>query len=129
MVGLVVERDAVCDGDASEGCSMPPVQLLDEATAGRLATTFSVLSDPTRIRIIGALAEGERCVHELADALGLTHSAVSHQLAMLRDMQLVTYTKEGRHVYYALGDAHILDLFQQGLAHVMHTETSSLQRS
>ncbi len=96
------------------------LEILDEATATRLAATFSVLSDPTRIRIISALAARALCVHEIARALRMTHSAVSHQLALLREMHLVTGTKEGRHVTYALDDEHIYDLYSQGLAHIRH---------
>jgi ArsR family transcriptional regulator, lead/cadmium/zinc/bismuth-responsive transcriptional repressor len=125
MVDSVGGWDRTCD-EASDGdCDAQQIALLDEETATRLATTFSVLSDPTRVRIIGALADGVRCVHELSDALGLTHSAVSHQLATLREMHLVTNTKEGRHVYYTLDDEHINDLYRQGLAHVLHAERLS----
>lgn len=94
--------------------------LLDRSTATRLAHTFKALSDPTRVRIISALAECELCVHELAAALEMTHSAVSHQLGTLREMRLVKFHKEGRHVFYALDDDHINDLFRQGLEHISH---------
>jgi len=95
-------------------------QGLDAATANQLAHTFKALSDPTRVRIIALLSHQECCVHDLADALTMTHSAISHQLGKLRDMRLVKFTKRGRHVYYALDDKHIYDLFQQGLAHIQH---------
>jgi len=94
--------------------------MLDETTAGKLAETFRVLSDPTRVRIVSALAEREQCVHELADALGLSHSATSHQLGMMREMRLVVGTKQGRHVVYRLDDDHVSDLFRLGLSHVAH---------
>jgi ArsR family transcriptional regulator, lead/cadmium/zinc/bismuth-responsive transcriptional repressor len=99
------------------GCADAPVVMLDEEAAGILAETFRVLADPTRVRIISALAEGPLCVHELATALDVTHSAVSHQLALLREMRLVSFEKDGRHVIYQLDDDHIRDLFRQGLAH------------
>jgi DNA-binding transcriptional ArsR family regulator len=94
--------------------------LLDRPTAIRLAQTFKALSDPTRVRIISALADCELCVHELAAALEMTHSAVSHQLGTLREMRLVKFRKEGRHVFYALDDDHISDLFHQALEHISH---------
>lgn len=97
-----------------------PVVPLDEPTAAVLAQTFKALSDPTRVRMIAALAQGEMCVHDLAHALDMTQSAVSHQLAKLRDMRLVRFTREGRHIYYTLDDDHICDLFQLGLDHVRH---------
>lgn len=108
-----------CDGTA-EGCCREPVAMLGEALAGALAETFKVLSDPTRVRIISALAVRPLCVHELADALAVTQSAVSHQLAMLREMHLVTFAKDGRRVIYTLDDEHVRDLFEQGLAHIEH---------
>ena len=94
--------------------------MVDGDTAARLAQTFKALSDPTRVRILSALMECELCVHELAAALGMTHSAISHQLATLREMRLVKFRKEGRHVFYALDDEHIHGLFSQGLDHIAH---------
>jgi len=102
-------------------CGEQGVAMLDETTADTLAETFRVLSDSTRVRIISALMERELCVHELSEALLLSHSATSHQLAMLREKRLVATTKQGRHVIYRLDDEHIADLFQQGLAHILHT--------
>lgn len=93
---------------------------LDLATADRLASFFKALSDPTRVRIIGALAAGELCVSDLALDLGMTQSAISHQLRLLRELRLVRSRKEGRQVYYALDDDHIADLYRQGLDHVRH---------
>ena len=87
---------------------------VDEHTAEQLARTFKALSDPTRVRIIAALINRELCVHDLAEALDMSHSAISHQLGTLREMRLVRFTKEGRHVYYALDDDHIHSLFRQG---------------
>lgn len=98
----------------------PAPQGLDEATAQDLAYIFKALSDPTRVRIIALLADEECCVHDLASALAMTQSAISHQLGKLRDMRLVKFSKRGRHVYYTLDDDHIYDLFQQGLAHIQH---------
>jgi DNA-binding transcriptional ArsR family regulator len=94
--------------------------LIDDATAARLADTFKALSDPTRVRIISALLHDELCVYELVEAVGMSQSAVSHQLATLREMRLVRFRKEGRHVFYALDDDHIYDLFRQGLEHISH---------
>ncbi|MGC9347894.1 MAG: ArsR/SmtB family transcription factor [Anaerolineae bacterium] len=95
--------------------------LLDETTAERLAETFKALSDPTRVRLIAALAAGEVCVHDLASLLEMSQSAISHQLATLREMNIVTYTREGRQVYYRLDDDHVRDLFHQALEHTQHT--------
>jgi ArsR family transcriptional regulator len=94
----------------------------DIATVEALADTFRILGDPTRIRIVDALAQGDLCVHELSDRVGISESAVSHQLRLMRTMRIVRGRREGRCVYYTLDDQHILDLFQQGLRHV--TEVS-----
>lgn len=93
---------------------------IDERTAEKLALTFKALADPTRVRIIAALIDNELSVHELAEALEMTHSAISHQLGTLREMRIVHFTKRGRHVFYTLDDDHIHDLFQQGLEHIQH---------
>jgi ArsR family transcriptional regulator, lead/cadmium/zinc/bismuth-responsive transcriptional repressor len=97
-----------------------PITALDEHTAERLARTFKALSDPTRVRIVAALAERELCVNDLAEALGMSQSAISHQLMTLREMRLVRFTKTFRHVFYALDDDHIDSLFRQSLEHIQH---------
>lgn len=94
--------------------------LIDGLEANRLAEVFKALSDPSRVRIISALSQTELCVFDLAATLGMSQSAVSHQLRSLRDLHLVRYRKQGRHVYYQLDDEHIRDLFQRGLEHVEH---------
>lgn len=95
-------------------------RLVDDSTAVGLAETFQALSDPNRVRLISALIDGELCVCDLAALLGMTQSAVSHQLRLLRNLRLVKFRKEGRVVFYALDDEHIRDLFQRGLEHYQH---------
>ena len=90
----------------------------DDATAVRLALTFGALSDRTRVKIIHALAQAELCVCDLSAILGLSQSATSHQLSLLRGLRLVKNRREGRMVFYSLDDSHILTLFRQGLEHV-----------
>lgn len=94
--------------------------LLDGITATHVAELFKALSDPTRVRIIGLLANTELCVGDLCLVLGMTQPAVSHQLRLLRNLHIVRARKEGRHVFYTLDDDHIRDLFEQGLAHSQH---------
>ena len=94
--------------------------LLKEYTSTHLADLFSALSDPTRLRIISVLLDGEMNVGDIAGQLGMTESAVSHQLRGLRQMQLVRSRKEGRQVYYALDDDHVAKLYSMGLDHVEH---------
>ena len=93
---------------------------LGEEKYQKLAETFKNLGDPTRVKIIHALAQTELCVCDLAKLLMMTQSAISHQLRILRNNRLVKYRKEGRAVFYSLDDDHILFLFKQGLAHVLH---------
>ena len=83
-----------------------------------LAETFSALSDPTRVRIISALGGQELCVFDLARLLGLTGSAISHQLRLLRGQRLVKYRKEGKIAYYSLDDDHIRNLLEECIKHV-----------
>jgi DNA-binding transcriptional ArsR family regulator len=93
--------------------------ILDEQTASRLAELFRALSDPSRVRIISALSSKELNVGTLAEAVGLSESAVSHQLRGLRQMRLVRARKKGRQVFYELDDEHIFDLYRRGLDHVL----------
>ncbi len=94
-------------------------QALDEPTATQLAELFAVFGDPSRVRLISVLAAGEQNVSTLAEAVGLSTSAVSHQLRTLRQLRLVAARKEGRQVYYAL-DEHVAHLYRFGLDHIRH---------
>ncbi len=98
---------------------MPPA-LPDPQTAHQLAELFRALSDPSRVRIIAALLEGETNVRSLAEIVGISESAVSHQLRTLRQMRLVRARRQGREVFYALDDEHVADLFRRSLDHVLH---------
>lgn len=86
-----------------------------------LAETFRALGDPTRVRMLDALSHGELCVCDLAALVGMSESAVSHQLRLLRNLRLVKPRRDGRMVFYALDDRHIITLFRQGLRHVQET--------
>lgn len=88
--------------------------------ASDLANLFDALSDQTRILIISALLDGEVGVGELVERLGLTKSAISHQLRGLRDKRLIRTRKQGRNVFVCLDDDHVVELFQRGLDHVLH---------
>jgi ArsR family transcriptional regulator len=91
----------------------------------RLAELFAAMGDPTRVRLIYALAQRELCVCDLAAVLGLSVSAVSHQLRLLRGLRLVKYRREGRLAYYSLDDDHVDTLLRQGLEHVDDREVPS----
>lgn len=83
-----------------------------------LAELFKVFGDTTRIKILCALLEAEMCVCDIAALLGMTQSAVSHQLRVLKQARLVKPRKEGKVVYYSLEDEHINHIFDQGLVHI-----------
>jgi ArsR family transcriptional regulator len=83
-------------------------QMIDGFSAVRLSEVFKALSDPSRVRIISALMHTELCVYDLAAVLDM------------REMRLVRYRREGRHIYYQLDDEHIRDLFRRGLEHIEH---------
>jgi len=87
-----------------------------------MAEIFGALADPTRLRIIAALASGELCVCDLAATVGLSQSAVSHQLRVLRDRGLVRSRKEGRRAYYHLDDEHVSALYRQAHKHARHLD-------
>ena len=95
-------------------------KLLDERTVQLLADLFAAMGDPSRIKILAVLMDGEINVSTLAEAVGISRSAVSHQLRTLRQLRIVRARKEGREVYYSLDDTHVADLFQRGLDHVQH---------
>ncbi|MCR4789259.1 MAG: metalloregulator ArsR/SmtB family transcription factor [Lachnospiraceae bacterium] len=83
-----------------------------------LAELFKVFGDSTRIRILYVLFEKEICVQELADHLGMTQSAVSHQLKILKQSRLIKSRKDGKSVFYSLSDDHVRSIIDQGLEHV-----------
>ena len=85
------------------------------STAGRC---LKVLGDPTRLRILRLLMDGEVCVRCISEELGMGQSAVSHQLRILRDARLVQFRREGKNVQYSLADAHVFTLLNVGLEHV-----------
>ena len=91
---------------------------LSDDSAVALAETFKVLGDTTRVRILDALSRTELCVCDLARLVGLSESAVSHQLRLLRGTRLVRARRDGRQMFYTLDDQHIVGLFEQGLEHV-----------
>ncbi len=114
---LTLER---CETDCLHPEHVAPLlgRVLDYGAADQVAATFAVLADPTRARILHALSLAEElCVCDLALLLGITQSALSHQLRMLRDRRVVVRSKRGRVVYYRLADEHVRHVFSDGLRH------------
>ncbi|MEO1590706.1 MAG: metalloregulator ArsR/SmtB family transcription factor [Cyanobacteria bacterium J06632_22] len=99
-----------------------PQPVLTVEKAQRMAEFFSVLGDANRWRILSVLAQGETPVGELAAAVAMSESAVSHQLRILRTSRLVRHRKQGRHVLYCLKDHHILNLYRDISEHLDETD-------
>lgn len=78
---------------------------------------FKIFSDHTRLRIIALLVEGEYCVQDICETLNMSQSSISHQLKLLRDLNVVVTRREGKHIFYALKDLHIKEIFKIGYAH------------
>jgi DNA-binding transcriptional ArsR family regulator len=106
-------------GHGVEGRSRPAA-LLDAGSAAHVATTLQALATPSRLLILTTLRQGPRPVSELADAVGMEHSAVSHQLRLLRNLGLVTGVRTGRSIVYSLYDNHVAQLLDEAIYHSEH---------
>jgi ArsR family transcriptional regulator, nickel/cobalt-responsive transcriptional repressor len=104
---------------AHRGKQLNPAQL-DAEFAGVVADTMQALATPSRVRILGRLHAGACSVTELADAVGMEASAVSHQLRLLRHLGLVVGERDGRRIVYDLYDDHVGELLEQAISHVEH---------
>lgn len=124
--GIGVLTPERCDVECLHPEHVAPLlgRVIDYAAADELASTFAVLGDPTRSRILHALSlADELCVCDLALLLGISQSALSHQLRLLRDRRVVARRKAGRIVYYRLADDHVRHVFSDGLRHASEVET------
>ena len=104
-------------GDAA-ALSQVRTQLLGSEPVEALAEVFKLLGDPTRVRILDALTHGERCVCDLASLVGLSESAISHQLRLLRSSRLVRVRRAGRMAFYSLDDHHVVGLLHDTRKHI-----------
>jgi ArsR family transcriptional regulator len=113
-------KDDLCELTIIDKKSVKAIKkaMIRRDTADRLSETFKVLGDRSRIRIIYALSKKELCVCDISATLGMSQSAVSHQLRILRNLKLVKYEKRGKSVYYSLDDEHIMSIFEKCLEHV-----------
>ena len=117
-----------CDTHAIDGDRVAAVQrrMPGAASFRHLAEIFGAMGDPTRLRILFALETEELCVCDLAALLGVSVSAVSHQLRLLRGLRLVKFRREGRLAYYSLDDHHVGALLELGMEHVGDSAPASL---
>ena len=90
----------------------------NEKQRNELADFYKVFGDATRVKILCVLLESEMCVCDLAELLGMTQSAISHQLRVLKQAKLVKNRREGKTVYYSLADGHIQNIISQGMEHI-----------
>ncbi|WP_228275558.1 ArsR/SmtB family transcription factor [Gracilibacillus oryzae] len=93
---------------------------LDEETLFLVSQTFKALADPTRIRILHLLFNGELSVSNIAETLDLNQSNVSHQLRFLKNLRLVKYRRDGKTIYYSQDDEHVMKILQQSIDHASH---------
>lgn len=93
--------------------------MTEETKLRDLADLFKVFGDATRVRILSVLLQSEMCVCDLAEVLGMTQSAISHQLRVLKQAKLVKNRREGKTVFYSLADGHIQTIINQGMEHIM----------
>ena len=94
-------------------------EMPSEETLKELADFYKVFGDATRVKILFVLLQAEMCVCDLAEALGMTQSAISHKLRVLKQMKLVKNRREGKTVYYSLADCHIQNIISQGMEHIL----------
>jgi ArsR family transcriptional regulator, lead/cadmium/zinc/bismuth-responsive transcriptional repressor len=120
LITAAIEDAPQCDEHLVHLDAIRQVQpeLLPVEKAQDMAAFFSILADPNRLRLLSALAYQELCVCDLAAALKMTESAVSHQLRLLRSQRLVKYRRAGRNIHYSLADAHVVALYQEVSAHL-----------
>jgi DNA-binding transcriptional ArsR family regulator len=109
-----------CDPHPHDPVQLEAVRarLLGARSVEAVAEVFKLLGDPTRVRLVDALTHGERCVCDLASLAGLSESAVSHQLRLLRAARLVRVRRSGRQAYYSLDDHHVVGLLHDTRKHV-----------
>ena len=94
-------------------------QIPDKETLTQIADLFKGFADPTRVHILSLLAEEELCVGDIAEAVAVSQSAISHQLRILKQMHLIKYRREGKNILYSLADDHVKTILQMGLEHVL----------
>lgn len=93
-------------------------KMLDDNVLIDMADFFKIFGDSTRLKIINALLNSKMCVCDIANLLGMSHSAISHQLMVLKEFKIVKYEKVGKAVYYELDDDHIEKIFNEGMDHI-----------
>lgn len=121
-----VESQDICDDETHDhdgAVTRTAALLADEPTYRAAAELFGAFADPNRLRMLDALrAAGELCVSDLTEVTGMSQSAVSHALKLLRDRRLVDARRDGRHIYYRLTDVHVRNLVEFALEHLAESD-------
>lgn len=115
-----MECEQTCHGSGEQELDHIKASIIEDDTAYKMSELFKALGDPTRIKLIYALAQNELCVHDLTVILDMGQSAVSHQLRYLRNVRIVKRRKVGKTVYYSLDDNHVEQIFLQTHEHITH---------
>ena len=115
-----IDPDLCAEPHSADAAALSDVKtrLLTGEAVDALAEVFKLLGDPTRVRILDALTHGERCVCDLASLVGLSESAISHQLRLLRSSRLVRVRRAGRLAFYSLDDHHVVGLLHDTRKHI-----------
>lgn len=93
---------------------MPQKEIVD-----KIAELFKAFGDPTRVQILSLLQQQERCVGDIAEAVQISQSAISHQLRILKQMDLIKFRRDGKNILYSLADGHVRTILEMGLEHVL----------
>lgn len=93
---------------------MPEKEIVD-----KIAELFKAFGDPTRVQILSLLLQRERCVGDIAEAVQISQSAISHQLRILKQMDLIKFRRDGKNILYSLADDHVRTILEMGLEHVL----------
>lgn len=125
-VGGQMENQIECQEEKvhNENIEFVRENMIDNYYSSKLSLLFKVFGDDTRVRILLSLLNKELCVCDISNLLNMTHSAISHQLKVLRDMDLVKTRKEGKEVYYSLGDSHVEVILNIGIEHIMEEKNA-----
>ena len=117
----MAKNDITCDCDVlhQEAVDRAKALMPTEERFFELADFFKVIGDSTRSKILWALDNGEMCVCDIATLLNMTQSAISHQLRILKQMQLIKFRREGKNILYSLADDHVKTILEMGLEHVL----------
>ena len=118
---MSTERDLPCCGESAvhqDRLAYVKSLLPPEESLYDLAELFKLFGDSTRVQILFSLLESELCVCDLANLIGVTQSAVSHQLRILKAGKLVKFRREGKTVFYSLDDDHVARILSQGMEHI-----------